>query len=162
MPRTKTAPSRSLTKQRSVRLVKRGEPTLLRAVALEWLKSFDEEKVAEKFDIEPRIVTRILQRPDIQEYLNRRMVPIQNVAEQGARRLLEEALKTALDPNAEWKERTENRKMLARTLLPEMKKISVEHKFIQVPARSRSIEEWTGTARAHVEGKVLEAEIVDE
>lgn len=136
-----------------------GDPSLLRAVALEWLKSFDEDKVAEKFDIDPRAVARIIAKPEIREYISKRMIPLEDIATAGARRLLEEALKTAFDPDKDWKERTENRKLLARTLLPELKQIKVEHSFIEAPKRATSVEEWTANATAP---KVIEAVIVDE
>lgn len=140
-------PARALTKRGNY-LAKRGNPTLLRAVALEWLKSFNEEAVAKKFEIEPRTVARILSRDDIQQYISRRMVPLEDIAEVGARRLLEEALKTAFDDKVEWKERTENRKLLARTLLPEIKKVSVEHRFLQAPPKA-SLEDWAEMAEQH-------------
>lgn len=158
-------PARALTKRGS-HLAKRGDPTLLRAVALEWLKSFNEETVAKKFEIEPRTVARILSRDDIQQYISRRMIPLEDIAEVGARRLLEEALKTAFDDKVEWKERTENRKLLARTLLPEIKKVSVDHNhYIRAPARATSVEEWQAQLQAGgitPDVPVIEAEVIDE
>lgn len=130
-------------------------------MALEYIKTFDEEAVAEKFDTSPRVVARILSKPEIQSYLAKRLVPLENIAELGAQRLLEEALKTALDPEAEWKERTENRKLLARSLLPELKKIQVEHNhYIKAPAKSKSIEEWKDEHSPEVQD--ADFEIVDE
>lgn len=140
-------------------MARTGNKALVRAVALEYLKTFDEKKVAEKFGTDTHVILRVLQREDVQDYLHQRMIPLQDMAEMGARRLMEESLKTALDPDVEWKERTENRKLLARTLLPEFKKISVDHNhYIRTPGKALTAEEWTEQNTP----KIVEAEIVDE
>lgn len=133
---------------------------MLRTLALEYMKSFDEDKVAEKFQTTPRVVRKVLAREDIQQYLLNRMIPLEKLAEMGARRLLEEAIKTAFDEEAEWKERTENRKLLSRTLLPEFKKISVEHRHvIEAPAKIQDPEEW---ARKFQPQNIVEGEIIED
>jgi hypothetical protein len=137
-----------------------GAPSLLRAIALEYLKTFDEQKVAEVFETTPKVVAKVLSRPDIQEYVAKRMIPIEDLATMGARRLLEESLKTAFDPDVEWKERTENRKILAKTLLPEIKKISVDHRFyIETPGKIEDAEEWA--RKFQPQPPVVEAEIIE-
>lgn len=138
-------PGRAITRnKRRGRLHQTGDPSLLRMIALEYIKSFDEEKVAKQFQTKPSVIRKVVQREDIQEYLAERMIPIQDLAEMGARRLLEETLKTAFDEDAEWKERTENRKLLAKALLPEIKKISVEHNhYVRAPGKIEDMDEWS-------------------
>lgn len=152
---------RALSKRRA-HLHKTGDPSLLRMVALEYIKTFDENKVAEKFSIKPQTVIKILARPDIQEYVKTRMIPLETLAETGARRLLEAALQTAFDPDVEWKERTENRKLLAKSLLPEFKKIQVEHRHVVLaPKRFDDADEWARkfqTAPPVIEAEILEDE----
>lgn len=129
-------------------------------MALEFMKTFDVEEVADKFDTTPQVVKRVLKREDIQTYLEKQMMPLERLAQMGTQRLLEESIKTAFDEDAEWKERTENRKLLARSLLPEFKKVSVEHRhMIQVPERITDMDEWAEKFKPQ---DIVEAEVIDD
>lgn len=73
---------------------------------------------------------------------------------------MEEAIKTAFDQDIDWKERTENRKLLSRTLLPEFKKISVEHNhYIRTPARATDMDEWSKQFQPQ---NIVEAEVIED
>ncbi len=73
-------------------------------------------------------------------------------------RLFEEVTKEAFSPRPT-KERSEARRMLANNLIPEMKKVVTEHRFVvEAPAKIPTVEEWQ---RIHApQPPILEAEVI--
>jgi hypothetical protein len=138
-----------------------GQPSVLRAIALDWSRDFDVDRVAAKFGTRPPVVRKILARKEIQDYLHTRLLPMEQTVEAVRHRLFEEVAKEAFGTSPS-KERSEARRMLAGNLLPEMKKVTHEHRFVvEAPPKAKSVEAWAAE-HAQLSPPVLEAEVIQD
>jgi hypothetical protein len=137
-----------------------GQPSVLKAIALDWSRDFNVERVASKFGTRPTVVRKILARDEIQNYLSGRLLPMEQTVEAVRHRLFEEVTKDAFSAQPS-KERAEARRMLANNLIPEMKKVVTEHRFVvEAPAKISTVEEWQ---RLHApQPPILEAEVIED
>lgn len=115
---------------------------LMMMIVNEWLKDFDIERVSQTFKTNMESIRQALAMPVAREYLEKRLAPIEDLTDAYSTRLMEEIMKDAIGAT-DWKERTENRKIAARTLLGDKKSVSHQHYFhIEVPAKSESASDW--------------------
>jgi hypothetical protein len=137
-----------------------GQPSVLRAIALDWSRDFNVDRVAAQFGTRATVVRKILARKEIQDYLSGRLLPMEQTVEAVRHRLFEEVTKEAFSAEPS-KERSEARRMLSGNLLPEMKKVTHEHRFvIEAPPKAKSVEAW---AAEHSQlPPVLEAEVIED
>lgn len=130
-----------------------------RAVAAEYVRDFNIDRVAEQFNTTPQGIRQVLNSPGVQAVMEKSLGDVQALGSIASRRLLEALLEEAMSAN-ESKGRTEARKLLARHFLPLKKEVKTEHIFYVESPGKLSRDDWE--KQFADSGPVLPAEILDD
>lgn len=134
--------------------------TMRRAVCAEYMRDFNLERVAAMFDTDVEVIRRVVNSKTMRDHLNSTLGDTADLDLMAKRRLLEELLNEAFEPEAS-KHRTEARKILARHYLPRKVEGSVQHNhFLRVPEKD-SKDDWQ-SRYTEPEPELLEAEIIED
>ena len=101
------------------------------AIADEWLKDLNVERIAGMFDLDEATVRRVIRTKRVQEYIAKRRLDLTDMLDTARIRLMETLAQDSFDKSLTAVERTEARKMLARHILPDAKKsVEITHNYV--------------------------------